>query len=238
MSASKVLSVARAEIGTKEKPANSNIVKYNTEYYGREVSGSAYPWCCVFVWWVFKKAGLSSLFYGGKKTAHCATLQTFYKKGGRAVTDYKAGDIVFFNFSGGKTPQHVGIVESVNKNGSLTTIEGNTGTSDQTNGGAVMRRVRQLKHVVGGARPKYDSSTPKTTGGSTVEITLKVLQEGSKGNTVKSLQLLLNGYGFQCGTADGVFGSRTSSAVKSFQKSKKLTEDGIVGKKTWEKLLG
>ena len=51
--AEKVLSIAREELGTKESPANSNKVKYNTWYYGREVSGSAYPWCIAFVQWVF-----------------------------------------------------------------------------------------------------------------------------------------------------------------------------------------
>lgn len=38
-----VLQVAISQIGIKEFPANSNRVKYNTWYYGKEVSGSAYP---------------------------------------------------------------------------------------------------------------------------------------------------------------------------------------------------
>ena len=42
--ANKVLDVARKELGVKESPANSNRVKYNTWYYGREVSGAAYTW--------------------------------------------------------------------------------------------------------------------------------------------------------------------------------------------------
>ena len=51
--AERVLEIARGELGTKEYPANSNKVKYNTWFYGREISGSAYPWCMVFVQWVF-----------------------------------------------------------------------------------------------------------------------------------------------------------------------------------------
>ena len=43
MTAERILSAAQAEIGVKESPANSNSVKYNTAYYGREVSGSAVP---------------------------------------------------------------------------------------------------------------------------------------------------------------------------------------------------
>lgn len=235
MSATRIISVARIEIGTVEKPMNSNKVKYNTEYYGREVQGSAYPWCCAFVWWVFKKAGLSNLFYGGKKTASCITLYNYYKKAGQAVTNYKAGDIVFFNFSGGTKAQHVGIVEKVNADGSLTTIEGNTGTSNQANGGAVMRRTRQLKYVIGGARPNYSNNT--AGGNDTVTITLNVLQNGSKGDTVKALQILLNGLGYSCGIADGKFGTNTVAAVKKFQSKNKLKADGVVGQNTWNALL-
>ena len=53
--AEKILEIARSQIGARESPANSDNVKYNTAYYGREVSGK-YPWCAVFVWWVFREA--------------------------------------------------------------------------------------------------------------------------------------------------------------------------------------
>lgn len=51
--AAELLRIAAAQVGVKESPANSNRVKYNTWFYGREVSGSAYPWCAVFVCWCF-----------------------------------------------------------------------------------------------------------------------------------------------------------------------------------------
>lgn len=51
--ASELIEIAASQIGTKESPANSNNVKYNTWYYGKAVSGSAYPWCAVFVCWCF-----------------------------------------------------------------------------------------------------------------------------------------------------------------------------------------
>ena len=65
-----VLNVARRELGTKESPPNSNNVKYNTWYYGREVSGKAYPWCMVFVQWVFAQAGVKLPL----RTASCGAL--------------------------------------------------------------------------------------------------------------------------------------------------------------------
>ena len=53
-----ILKIAKAEIGVKESPANSNDVKYNTWYYKKSVQG-AYPWCAVFVSWVFAQADSS-----------------------------------------------------------------------------------------------------------------------------------------------------------------------------------
>ena len=47
----KLVEIARAQIGVTEWPADSNRVKYNTWFYGSEVSGSAYPWCAAFVCW-------------------------------------------------------------------------------------------------------------------------------------------------------------------------------------------
>lgn len=69
-------------------------------------------------------------------------------------------------------------------------------------------------------------------------LTLPLLQQGSKGSVVKAVQSLLNGFGFNAGTVDGLFGSATAKAVKRFQASRGLVADGIVGKDTWHRLLG
>jgi peptidoglycan hydrolase-like protein with peptidoglycan-binding domain len=65
---------------------------------------------------------------------------------------------------------------------------------------------------------------------------LPTLRLDSKGDDVKYLQVILNFYGYDL-KVDGVFGSKTEAAVKKFQKSRKLTADGIVGRKTWDALL-
>ena len=44
-----VLAIAAWQVGVLESPAGSNKVKYNTAFYGREVSGNAYPWCMAFI---------------------------------------------------------------------------------------------------------------------------------------------------------------------------------------------
>ena len=72
------------------------------------------------------------------------------------------------------------------------------------------------------------------------DMKLPELSNGSKGTSVKALQTLLIGYGHFCGGggADGIFGSGTEKAVKEYQRIHGLTDDGIVGTKTWAKLLG
>ena len=157
--ANDILEIARSQIGTKESPAKSDNVKYNTAYYGREVSDGKHPWCAVFVWWVFREAGASDLYYGGDKTAYCPTLMSFHKK--QKVTDYRPGDIVFFNFSGRSSAGHVGICESWDGT-YITTIDGNTGSASEDNGGAVLRRRRHKKFIVGAYRPEYQEDDDMT----------------------------------------------------------------------------
>ena len=143
--AAKLVKIAESQVGVKETPSGSNKVKYNTWYYGRVVSGSAYPWCCVFVEWCF------------------AVLSGEIK-----------GDVI---------PEE-----------------------------------------------------------KKVNITVSVLQKGSTGAEVKTVQRILNSMGYKGNgkaiAIDGDFGSATDSAVKAFQKKKGLTADGIVGSATWGALIG
>jgi len=226
----KVVSKCRSQLGIKENPSGSNNVKYNTAYYGRVVNGSNYPWCCVFVWWIFKECGLSNLFYGGKKTAYCPMLMDYYKSKGQFSKTPKVGSIAFFQFDQDAQPDHVGIVVKVDTN-TVTTIEGNTAIGNDSNGGEVMQRVRDKSLILGYAYPYNKESD------DTVTITLNVLKYGSKNDSVKSLQILLHGFGYSCGTVDGDFGDKTLKAVKRFQLAHKLSTDGIVGEKTWNALL-
>ena len=66
---------------------------------------------------------------------------------------------------------------------------------------------------------------------------LPVLKKGSKGEYVKNLQILLNEQ-IGCNLiVDGDFGTNTKNAVISFQGLHGLDKDGIVGEKTWGKLI-
>lgn len=229
VTAEKILDIARGELGVKEEPAGSNTVKYNTAYYGREVSGSDYSWCAAFVWWVFRQAGASDLYYGGNKTAYCPALMAHHR--GQQVTDYRPGDVIFFNFSGKAGAAHVGICESWDGT-TITTIDGNTGTDNETNGGAVMRRRRAKRYIVGAYRPKYADAVQMCS------VQLPVLKSGSFGESVKALQVLLKAKGHDPKGADGKWGSNTTTAMKAFQRASELDPDGVCGPASWTRLLG
>ena len=149
---SELLEIARRQIGVKESPPKSNNVRYNTWYYGREVSGSAYPWCMVFVQWVFDQAKVKLPI----RTASCGALMRAAQSAGCWVTgDYRPGDVVIYDFPGGAATDHCGIVESVDGT-YISAIEGNTSSASDADGGAVERRARKFAQIVGAVRPTYD----------------------------------------------------------------------------------
>ena len=57
------------------------------------------------------------------------------------------------------------------------------------------------------------------------------------GDDVRAAQSALERSGFSPGGIDGVYGPKTETAVKAYQKARKLTVDGIVGPKTWAALM-
>ena len=146
----RVLDIAELQLDYTEHPAGSNKTKY-----GAWMGVDGQPWCLSFVQYVFHKAGFQLY-----KTASCTSLVNRYLAASPRqiiLKDFKPGDIVFFDFSGQKNKtEHVGIVKSVSPTGgTLTTIEGNTGTGDNTNGGMVMERHRRLCYVTCAIRPNY-----------------------------------------------------------------------------------
>lgn len=221
VTANDVLNIARGQIGYKEG-ANNN------SKYGAEYGMNHNPWCVMFVWWCFKQAGASNLFYGGGKTALCSTLYNHHKAQGQAVStaNLRAGDIVFFDFSGRKRDtSHVGIVESVGGS-SVVTIEGNTASGNggsQSNGDGVYRRTRAKSLISCAYRPAYDGAA--------------VTPSGTRIDTVRAVQTWLNAsYGARL-AVDGIYGKNTRKAIiRVLQRAIGTTADGIVGAKTRAKL--
>ena len=223
--AADVMKKASSYIGTKESPANSNNVAFNTHYYGKAVSGADYPWCCVFIWDVFRMVGASDLFLGGNKTAYCPTYETWALSSGLEVSKNAGeyGDVATMDFGKGRA-SHIGFILARLSDGTYQTIEGNTSASSDDNGGAVMVRIRSksvIRHIF---RPRYEMKN--------------YLSKGDTGAAVKTMQTMLIAVGYSCGAsgADGQFGNDTDNALRAFQSAEGLTADGCYGTKSKETL--
>ncbi len=161
MSLSKVIEIARGELGVTESPPGSNRVKYWQDY---DPSFQGQPWCVAFLWWVFNAAGERMAFFGGGKTASCGALLRWYREQGLTVPEdqVQPGDIVILDFTGRKKDTaHCGIVTKTwwGPDGfdRFETIEGNTanGSVSQSDGGCVCAKTRYPSQVVGVCRPQY-----------------------------------------------------------------------------------
>ena len=140
---SKLLEIARAELGYKEKETNSqlddktanagdgNWTKYARDLHSAgyyQAAKNGYAWCDMFVDWCFWKLGGSKEkgewleCQTGLYGAGCEWSSDCYRRAGRFDKNPKPGDQIFF----GKTDaeEHTGIVEKI-ENGMVHTIEGN-----------------------------------------------------------------------------------------------------------------
>ena len=198
MTADRVIELARSQIGVTEYPPNSNNVIYNTWYYGHPVNGSAYPWCCTFIEWLFKSE--PNLI---KRTASCSDLLKWCRANALIVDKPQVGDLVFFNFNNPNVlAQHIGIVDKPKGAKDIYSIEGNTSEKgSQDNGGAVLRKHRTGKCIVAFARPRYSNAqgtlTNITNHKSNEDIAKEVIQ-GKWGMANDRRQRLSNaGYNYQ-----------------------------------------
>jgi cell wall-associated NlpC family hydrolase len=116
------LAWAASEVGQAESPPGSNdsprIALYRTAVAGA-VPGT--PWCAYFVSWAAAQAG-TRLGFAGEGLGSVEGIEAWARATGRLLppgTPPQPGDLVLY---GGN---HVGIVEAVNPDGSLVTVEGN-----------------------------------------------------------------------------------------------------------------
>lgn len=241
--ASKVVEQAKTWLGRKESDGSFKVIidTYNSqEKLPRGVKMRYdWEWCAAFVSAVAVKLGYTDIIPTECScTKMIALLQNIGAWNESDSRIPNPGELIFYNWEAPATgddttdADHVGIVESV-RNGMITVIEGNYSQS-------VKRRTIAVNHkyIRGYGVPKYDPKPTEKKGVYTME--LKNLKNGSRGEDVRALQILLMGRGYSCGNcgADGVFGNDTHSAVIRYQKAKCLTADGIVGKETMSELLG
>lgn len=243
-----------------------NFTKYARDlaaypFYNGSKRGAA--WCDVFVDWCFVKAyGLdaaramtyqpanAAVNYG----AGCRYSRQYYNSHDQLHTTPNTGDQIFFYSKDKETIAHTGLVYKVDKQ-YVYTVEGNTSGSSGivANGGGVFTKRYMLTNsrIAGYGRPNYGAgentpsapATPvkaeKTSNTESVVYNMNTLRIGDTGTQVEVLQwLLIHKTEFSPGKRDGIFGTKTLTAVRQYQEANGLTVDGIVGKNTWKKLLG
>jgi hypothetical protein len=159
MSIAELLSIAKAEVGTREKFAAGHWVndsKYN-RWFGKipgySQGGYGWPWCAAFVSWVAHESGHADLY---PHTASCAIGVSWFKNRGR-FSEYPAvGAQVFFGSGGGT---HTGIVYAYDAD-YVYTYEGNTNVSGGAEGDGVYakKRARRDAYVYGYGYPDVAGS--------------------------------------------------------------------------------
>lgn len=152
----KALLEAVKHIGAKEQPAGSNRTQF-----GKWFGVDGVPWCAIFASYCFVLGsgqvlgkGLAPSAGGYKMgVAYVPTLEAWLRARGDWVgrTSPLPGDIAIFNWDGG-VADHTGIVEKYLGGGKFTSVEGNTGVGNDSNGGEVMRRERYVSQVNGFGR--------------------------------------------------------------------------------------
>ena len=103
----------------------------------------------------------------------------------------------------------------------------------QTTGNDWIRRLQQECNVQGFSNQKVDGIPGVNTLNG-----CPTLRQGARGNITKLLQEKLVSLGYNTNGIDGIYGGGTANAVKSYQRNKNLSSDGVCGQATWRKLLG
>ena len=138
------------------------------------------------------------------------------------LSEVKAGDYLFKGSSSKKT--HVGYA-----------VSEKYAVESKNHDVGVVKTVISEGNWKYAARPNWYDDDPEPVK-PVLKRELYYTNPMMKGDDVKEVQYKLNSLDYNCGIADGYFGNKTSIAVKNFQTDNNLKVDGVVGKKTAEKL--
>lgn len=117
-----MLQAAAGEVGQTEQPPGSNDSPRIAQYRQATAGSAVGPWCAYFVSWAAKQAGMP-LGEQGQGFGSVSAVADWAQRTGRSLpagSRPNPGDLVVW---GG---EHIGIVESVDADGSIHTIEGNS----------------------------------------------------------------------------------------------------------------
>jgi hypothetical protein len=119
-----ILNAVRPEVGVAEQPPGSNDSPRIAQYRQATAGSGVGPWCAYFVSWAARQAGVP-LGDSGQGFGRVDDVFAWAQQTGKALpagSTPAPGDLIVWD-------EHIGVVESVDPDGSIHTIEGNS--SDQ-----------------------------------------------------------------------------------------------------------
>jgi hypothetical protein len=135
-----IVNVVRGEIGQAEQPPGSNDSPRIAQYRQATAGSGVGPWCAYFTSWAAREAGVP-LGDAGQGYGRVDDVYAWAQRNGKAVPNGAAvtpqpGDLIVWD-------EHIGVVESVDADGTIHTIEGNSSdrvsqrTYSRDGGGAI-----------------------------------------------------------------------------------------------------
>jgi hypothetical protein len=133
-----ILNAVRPEIGAAEQPPGSNDSPRIAQYRQATAGSGVGPWCAYFVSWAARQAGVP-LGDQGQGFGRVDDVYAWAQRTGKALpagSTPAPGDLIVWD-------EHIGVVESVDPDGTIHTIEGNSSdrvaqrTYGRDGGGAV-----------------------------------------------------------------------------------------------------
>lgn len=224
------LQEAARYIGVKEIPGpqdNPLIVKWGKEAGIEWWNNDDDAWCAVFVNGIMVATG--------HKSTKSALAKSFLKWGYK-LDKPVPGAVVIFDRPPEPWMGHVGIVETVNSNSTVTIINGNVSNM-------VKRSTFTIASIVpNGIRWPDDAPLPDGLSSSSIstppkyelgdrELSYDPNNAIMRGPDVREWQKMLKEFGYNI-TVDGIYGAGTRDATISRQNHAGIREDGIVGRAT------
>jgi hypothetical protein len=117
-----IVNLVRAEVGVAEQPPGSNDAPRIAQYRKATAGSGVGPWCAYFVSWAAREAGVP-IGDSGQGYGLCDDVWAWAERSGKAIPASggtpQPGDLIVWD-------EHIGVVESVEPDGSIKTIEGNS----------------------------------------------------------------------------------------------------------------
>lgn len=216
-----VLDLAQKQVGTVEKPKNSNRTKYG-EWFG----WNGVAWCSIFISWLYWHAGSPIPPIQTKKgCAYVPTMVAHAIKTGqwrpKGTYTPKPGDLIVFKFT--NRADHIGVVKAVLPDGRIWTIEGNTNAAGSRTGGGVwevFRKTRILGYIETKPKGNWKAVRRWIAGvilGKTQKIRTQVPTNNNNRDDVKTIQEAMNAVKNAGLKVDGIYGDVTKIHVADWQ---------------------